>query len=72
MLSNQKKKPKGGELTAAEKARNREISSIRIRVEHVISSVKRYRIVKDKFRNWKQGFSDMQMHRNLYKRQKTL
>ncbi len=56
-----KKKPKGGELTAAEKARNREIASIRIRVEHVISSVKRYRIVKDKLRNWKQGFSDLVM-----------
>ncbi len=56
-----KKKPKGGELTAAEKARNREISSIRIRVEHVMSGVKRYRIVKDKLRNWKQGFSDLVM-----------
>ena len=56
-----KKKPKGGELTAAEKARNREISSIRIRIEHVISSVKRYRIVKDKLRNWKKGFSDLAM-----------
>ena len=56
-----KKKPKGGELTAAEKARNREIASIRIRVEHVMSSVKRYRIVKDKLRNWKQGFSDLVM-----------
>lgn len=56
-----KKKPKGGELTAVEKARNREIASIRIRVEHVISSVKRYRIVKDKLRNWKQGFSDLVM-----------
>lgn len=56
-----KKKPKGGELTAAEKASNREIASIRIRVEHVISSVKRYRIVRDKLRNWKQGFSDLVM-----------
>ena len=56
-----KKKPKGGELTAAEKARNREISSIRIRIEHVISSVKRYRIVKDKLRHWKKGFSDLVM-----------
>ena len=56
-----KKKPKGSELTATEKARNREISSIRIRVEHVISSVKRYRIVQDKLRNWKKGFSDLVM-----------
>ena len=48
-----KKKPKGGELTAAEKAKNREISSIRFRVEHVMSSVKRDRIVKDKVRTMK-------------------
>ena len=31
------------------------------RVEHVISGVKRYRIVKDKLRNWKKGFSDLVM-----------
>ena len=41
-----KKKPRGGELTAANKAQNREISSIRIRVEHAIDGVKRYRIVR--------------------------
>ncbi len=46
-----KKKPKGQELTAAEKAENKIISSIRILVEHVISGVKRCRIVKDIFRN---------------------
>ena len=43
------------------KEKNRLISSIRIRVEHVISGVKRYRIVKDKLRNWKKGFSDFVM-----------
>ena len=31
-----KKRPKGGQLTAQEKATNRNISSIRIRVEHAI------------------------------------
>lgn len=46
-----KKKPRGGELTEEEKERNRKISGIRIRIEHVISGVKRYRIVKDKIRN---------------------
>ena len=56
-----KKKPRGGELTPEEKEKNRLISSIRIRVEHVISGVKRYRIVKDKLRNWKKGFSDLVM-----------
>ena len=42
-----KKKPKGGELTPDEKAENSRISSIRIRVEHAISGVKRCRIVKE-------------------------
>ncbi len=41
-----KKKPRGGVLTDEEKTKNREISSVRIRIEHVIGSVKRYRIVK--------------------------
>jgi hypothetical protein len=45
-----KKKPRGGELTPPEKATNRRISSIRIRIEHAIGGVKRYRIVKDKIR----------------------
>ncbi len=40
---------------------NRKIASIRIRVEHAISGVKRYRIVKDKLRNWKKGFCDLVM-----------
>ena len=45
------KKRKGKELTCEEKERNRDISKTRVRIEHVISSVKRYRIVKDKFKN---------------------
>jgi myo-inositol-hexaphosphate 3-phosphohydrolase len=56
-----KKKPRGGELTADDKAQNRLISSIRIRVEHAIDGVKRYRIVKDQLRNWKPGFRDQVM-----------
>ena len=56
-----KKKPKGGERTDEEKEINRKIASIRIRVEHAISGVKRYRIVQDKLRNWKKGFSDLVM-----------
>lgn len=55
------KKPKGRDLTDQEKAKNREISSIRIRVEHAISGIKRYRIVKDKLRNSKKGFADCVM-----------
>ncbi len=56
-----KKKPRGKELTAEEKAENTMISSIRILVEHVISGVKRCRIVKDVFRNTTAKFSDQVM-----------
>ena len=54
-----KKKPRGGELCYADKVRNRLISGIRVRVEHAIGGVKRYRIVKDKLRNWKRGLRDL-------------
>jgi hypothetical protein len=53
-----KKKPRGGELTPPEKATNRRISSIRMRIEHAIGGVKRYRIVKDKIRLFKDGIRD--------------
>ena len=56
-----KKKPKGRRLTVEEKAKNREISSIRIRVEHAIAGIKRCRIVKEKLRNYKKGFADLVM-----------
>ena len=56
-----KKKPKGAELTSEEKENNRLISSIRIRIEHAIGGVKRFRFVKDKIRNWKKGFRDAVM-----------
>ena len=44
------KKPKGKELTPAQKDRNRQIAAVRIRVEHAIGSTKRYRIVKEECR----------------------
>jgi hypothetical protein len=56
-----KKTPRGGELTPPEKAMNRCISSIRIRIEHAIGGVKRYRIVKDKIRLLKDGIRDAVM-----------
>jgi hypothetical protein len=56
-----KKKPRGGVLTDEEKDENRRISRIRVHIEHVISSVKRYRIVKDKLRQWREGIHDMVM-----------
>jgi hypothetical protein len=53
-----KKKPRGKILTEMEKHVNQWLGSLRIRVEHAIGGVKRYRIVKDKIRNWKKGFRD--------------
>jgi hypothetical protein len=47
-----KKKPKGGTLTSEEKAENRRISSIRVHVEHIIGSVKRFSIVRETIRFW--------------------
>jgi len=45
-----KKKPKGGELSEAEKAENRRISQERIFVEHSIRKLKGYRVVRDEYR----------------------
>lgn len=53
-----KKKPYKKELSDLDKHINYWLSSIRIRVEHTMSSIKRYRILKDKIRNWKPGFRD--------------
>ena len=55
------KKPRGRELTSVEKQNNRDISHIRIRVEHAIGGVKRYRIVKDQLRTRKDDFRDRAM-----------
>jgi hypothetical protein len=56
-----KKKPKGRELTPAEKVQNQAISSERIGVEHSIGGVKVFHIVRDIYRNHKQGFEDLIM-----------
>ncbi len=53
------KKPRGGTLTDAQKADNRLLASRRIRIEHVNSSVKRCRIVKDTMRLVREGVRDM-------------
>jgi DDE superfamily endonuclease/Helix-turn-helix of DDE superfamily endonuclease len=45
------KKPKGGELTEEEKEYNKGLSRFRVRVEHKIGEVKRFRIVSNPFRN---------------------
>lgn len=55
------KKPKGRELTEAQKTENKTISSFRILVEHAIGGVKKYRIVKERFRCYRFGFDDLVM-----------
>lgn len=55
------KKPRGGELTPAAKAENRQMAQMRIRIEHVMSSIKRCRIVKDKLRLWREHIHDRVM-----------
>lgn len=56
-----KKKPKGGELTAAEKEQNQAISRERIGIEHSLGGVKVFRIVHDIYRNHKPKFEDLIM-----------
>ncbi len=56
-----KKKPRKGELTAAEKEQNRAIAQQRIGVEHSIGGVKVFRIVRDVYRNHRQDFEDLIM-----------
>lgn len=55
------KKPRGGTLDSTSRMYNRIIAHVRVRVEHVISGVKRCRIVSDIFRNMKEGFDDAVM-----------
>ena len=45
-------------LTKEQKESNRIFSGIRVRVEHAISGIKRSRIVKDVFRNWRYSLED--------------
>ena len=56
-----KKKPRKQELSLADKFLNKAISSGRVIVENVIAGVKRCRIVKEVYRNWKEDYEDMVM-----------
>jgi len=55
------KKPKGKELTAEQKERNKQISKERIGVEHSIGGIKVFHIVRDVYRNMCEGFDDLVM-----------
>ena len=51
------KKPRCSELTDAQQASNRELASRRVVVEHVIRSLKIFRILAERYRNRRQRFS---------------
>jgi hypothetical protein len=53
------KKPRGGTLTNEQKVFNQQLARRRVRIEHVNSSVKRCRIVKDTIRIFREGARDM-------------
>ena len=55
------KKPQGEELTREQQWANQALNQRRLRIEHVNSSVKRCRIVKDRLRLWKEGVRDLVM-----------
>ena len=55
------KKPRGQELTREHQRANQALTQRRLPIEHVQSSVKRCRIVKDRMRLWKQGVRDLVM-----------
>jgi hypothetical protein len=55
------RKPPGVELSPAQQRANQALHSRRLRIEHVNSSVKRCRVVKDRIRLWKQGVRDVVM-----------
>ena len=50
MIKQPKKKPRGRELSEAEKQENRKLSRVRVVIEHLISGAKRIRIVKEEMR----------------------
>jgi len=57
------KKPRGEELTLEQQLANQALHHRRLRIEHVNSSVKRCRMVKDRIRLWKDGVRDLVMER---------
>jgi len=56
------KKPRKKELTAEQKATNREKSRERVVVEHAIGGLKIWRIVKETIRSWSHRVRDQVMY----------
>jgi hypothetical protein len=55
------KQPRGAELTLEQHLANQELHQRRRRIEHVHSSVKRCRMVKDRIHLWKEGVRELVM-----------
>jgi DDE superfamily endonuclease len=55
------KKPRGGKLTEEQKATNQALSRRRVAIEHINSSVKRCRMLKDVCRLLRDGMHDLIM-----------
>ncbi|MGI9174266.1 MAG: transposase family protein [Rhodothermales bacterium] len=56
------KKPRGGELTSEQKQENQEKARERVVVEHALSGVKLWRVVKEVFRSWLHQMRDRVMY----------
>lgn len=52
------KKPRNGSLSEEQKDFNKLLAGFRVKIEHIISGVKRLRIVKDVSRSIRAGFRD--------------
>jgi hypothetical protein len=55
------RKPQGQDLTLEQQLANRALHHRRLRIEHVNSSIKRCRIVKNRMRLWKEDVRDVVM-----------
>jgi hypothetical protein len=55
------KQPRSAELPLEQHLTNQALHQRRLRIEHVNSSVKRCRMVKDRIRLWKEGVRDLVM-----------
>jgi hypothetical protein len=62
------RKPRGRDLSLAQKQQNKEISSFRVKVEHAIGGVKTFRIVKERYRCHKLFFDDLVFEMTLLQR----
>lgn len=50
------KKQRGGKLSKLQRHYNRELSKVRIRIEHVFASLKKFRILSERYRNRRKRF----------------